>query len=97
MEQKRHHCSSAIGPCQAFSVDAGTPSFVQVDVGVEIRSLPHGQPTEFVVVEGEEDVEVDVTDAYMYLPPAAGENRWFMNLQSDTLISASEISFILWK
>ena len=76
----------------SFSVDAGEPSFVQVEVGVGDPQSPTWSANEFVVVEGEEEIAVDVTDAYMYLPPAAGENRWFVNLQSDTLISASAIA-----
>ena len=76
----------------SFSVDADEPSFVQVEVGVGDPQSPTWSANEFVVVEGEEEISVDVTDAYLYLPPAAGENRWFVHLQSDTLISASEIS-----
>ena len=76
----------------SFSVEASQPSFVQVEVGVGDPEAPTWMTSEYLVVEGQEEIEVEVTDAYMYLPPAAGENRWFVHLESDTLLSATDVS-----
>jgi len=74
-----------------LSVSTDSASFLQVDVGVGDPENPDWSTAAYVVVEGTQDVEVDITDAYMYLPPAAGDRRWFMTLQSDSLITAENI------
>ena len=73
-----------------------TSSAVEVIIGVGDVDDPDWSVTALSeVVKGELEVAADITDAYAFLPPAAGENRWWASIGSSDSgsVSGFEIDF----
>ena len=60
----------------SFMVNCDAPSFIEVYLGSGDPQAPLWSMTEYIIVEDGQEVEIDITDAYDYLPPSAGEERW---------------------
>ncbi|MEC7985798.1 MAG: choice-of-anchor J domain-containing protein [Myxococcota bacterium] len=77
-----------------LTLSSAIPSFVEAQLGVGDPENPSWTGAMFLgVVEGEmQQIEFDITDLYAYLPPAAGDNRWFVDISSDQQVELYDFS-----